>query len=142
MPSTVFDIFSNKFDWFYYVGIQFNIPVINWAKTAGVGKVINLQKSILEAQESDFEKGNKIAIQEKLNEITRIENLLVLDRQITDRYQNLTQTLRVQLMNGTITIYDFIKQQNDEVMSKINQEVHAIQLIKAKYELKAMKGTL
>lgn len=139
---TTFDIFSNNFDWFYFVGINFRIPVINWAKTAGVGNIIKLQKSILMAQESDFEKSNKIAIQEKLNEIRRIENLLVLDNQITEKYKSLTATYRIQLMNGTITAYDFIKQQNDEIQSLISREVHSIQLLKAKYELLALKGNL
>lgn len=139
---TTFDIFNNNFDWFYFVGLYVRIPVINWAKTAGVGNIINLQKSILEAQESDFEKANKIEIQEKLNEIKRIENLLILDNQITQKYKDITATYRIQLSNGTITVYDFIKQQNDEIQSLMNQEVHAIQLLKAKYELQALKGKL
>ncbi len=139
---TTFNIFSNKFDWFYYVGLTFRIPVINWARTAGVGNIINLQKSILEAQKSDFEKENKIAIQEKLNEIQRLEELVRLDKKITDKYEAITATYRIQLVNGTITVYDYIKQQNDEIQSLINQEVHTFQLLKAKYELKALKGKL
>ena len=139
---TTFDVFSNKFGWFYYVGIFFRVPVINWAKTTGVGNIINLQKSILEAQKSDFEKENKIAIQEKLNEIQRIEELLRLDKQITDKYKEITATYRIQLVNGSITVYDYIKQQNDEIQSLISQELHAFQLLKAKYELKALKGKL
>jgi len=46
------------------------------------------------------------------------------------------------LLNGTITAFDFIKQQNDELQSLINHEVHSIQLLKAKYELMALKGKL
>lgn len=137
-----FDFFSNSFDWYYFVGINLNIPVINWAKTTGVGRIINLQKSILEAKKSDFEKGNQIEIQEKINEIKRIENLLVLDKQIIDKYQELTATYRTQLLNGIVTVYDYLKQQNDETNSLINQEVHRIQLLKAKYELMALKGEL
>ena len=139
---TTFDIFSNNFDWFYFAGLKLDIPIINWAKTAGVGNIILLQKSILEAQKSDFEKANGIDIQEKLNEIKRIENLLLLDSRITEKYKSLTTTYRTQLLNGTITAYDFIKQQNDEIQSLINQEVHKIQLLKAKYELIALKGRL
>ena len=139
---STFNLFSNQFDWFYYVGIFFRVPVINWAKTTGVGNIINFQKSILEAQQSDFEKENKISIQEKLNEIRRIEEMLRLDKQITDKYKEITATYRIQLANGSITVYDYIKQQNDEIQSLINQELHAFQLLKAKYELKALKGKL
>jgi len=139
---TTLNIFSNQFDWFYYVGLYFRVPVINWARTAGVGNIINLQKSILQAQQSDFEKENKIAIQEKLNEIQRIEELLRLDKQITGKYKEITDTYRIQLANGSITVYDYIRQQNDEIQSLINQELHAFQLLKAKYELKALKGKL
>jgi len=137
-----FNIFSDKFQWNYILGIKFNIPVIAWAKTMGVGNIINLQKKILESQERDFEKSNQVAIEDKWNEIQKIENLLVLDKQITKKYESITETSKVQLLNGMITAYDFIKQQNDELQSLINQEVHLMQLLKAKFEFLALKGEL
>ncbi|MCL2290020.1 MAG: TolC family protein [Bacteroidetes bacterium] len=137
-----FNIFSNRFDWNYIVGIKFNVPVIDWIKTTGVGNIINLQKKILEAQERDFEKSNQIAIEEKWNEIQKIENLIVLDKQITEKHKDITETSKIQLLNGIITAYDFIKQQNDELQSLIKQEVHLMQLLKAKFELLALKGEL
>lgn len=137
-----YDIFSNKFDWFYIVGLKFNIPIIAWAKTMGVGDIINLQKSIVSSQQTDFEKANKIAIQEKLNEVKKIQNLLELDKKITEKYKVITQTFSTQLLNGTITAYDFVKHQNDELQSLMNQELHSVQLLKAQYELMALKGML
>jgi outer membrane protein TolC len=137
-----YDIFSNKFDWFYLTGVKLKIPLIDWAKTTGIGNIINLQKSIVASQEADFEKSNKIAIQEKLNEIKKIENLLLLDEKITQKYKDITQTVSTQLLNGTITAYDFIKYKNNEVQSLISQEVHHFQLLKAKYELLGLKGKL
>ncbi len=137
-----YNLLSNDFDWFYAVGLKFNIPLIDWAKFKGVSDIIGLQKSILESQEADFTKGNQIAIQEKLNEIKRIEHLLVLDEQITQKYKEMRQTASTQLLNGTITAIDFIKQQNDETLSITAREVHNIQLLKAKYELMALKGNL
>ena len=122
--------------------MKFNVPLIDWAKTKGVSDIITLQKSILESQESDFTKANQIAIQEKLNEINRIEHLLVLDEQIIQKYQEMRETANTQLLNGTITTIDFIKQQNDETQSVMAKEVHSIQLLKAKYELMALKGQL
>lgn len=137
-----FNIFSNQFDWFYIAGVNLNVPLIHWAKTKGVSDIINLQKSIVKSQKSDFEKSNKISIQEKLNEIKRLEKLLELDNQITEQQKKITSACKTQLLNGTITTYDFIKQQNDEIQSLINQEMHNIQLLKAKYELLALKGKL
>ena len=137
-----FNIFSNKFAWSYIFGINFNIPIIAWVKTMGVGNIINLQKKILESQERDFEKSNQVAIEEKWNEIRKIENLIVLDEKITERYKLITETLKMQLLHGTITAYDFIKQQNDELQSLINREMHLMQLLKAKFEFLALKGEL
>jgi outer membrane protein TolC len=137
-----FNLFSDKFEWSYIVGIKFNIPVIAWAKTMGVGNIINLQKKILESQERDFEKSNQIAIEEKWNEINKIENLIVLDEQITEKNRFITETFKIQLLYGTITAYDFIKQQNDELQALINREVHLMQLLKAKFEFLALKGEL
>jgi len=137
-----FNFFSNKFAWNYIAGIKFNVPIIAWVKTVGIGNIINLQKEILEAQERDFEKSNQIAIEEKWNEIQKIENLIVLDKQITEKHKSITETSKIQLLNGIITAYDFIKQQNDELQSLISQEVHLMQLLKAKFEFLALKGEL
>lgn len=137
-----YQFYFNKPDWYYMAGVYLRIPVIDWAKTSGLGKVINIQKSILESQEQDFRKSNQIAIQEKVNEIRRIDKLLELDRSITEKYAGLTKTYSSQLANGTITVYDYIRQRNDELQSLMNQEIHNIQLLKAKYELLALKGLL
>ncbi|MBO4645958.1 MAG: TolC family protein [Bacteroidales bacterium] len=137
-----YNLLDPNFKWFYAVGLKFTIPLIDWARSKGVSDIINLQKSILESQESDFRKANQIAIQEKINEINRIEHLLILDEQITQKYQEIKQTASTQLLNGTITAIDYIKQQNDELQSVIAMEVHTIQLLKAKYELMALKGKL
>jgi outer membrane protein TolC len=137
-----FNFFLNKFEFSYIFGLKFNIPVIAWVKTVGIGNIINLQKKILESQERDFEKSNKIAIEDKWNEIQKIENLFVLDKKITEKYKTITETFKIQLLHGKITAYDFIKQQNDELQSLINQEVHLMQLLKAKFEFVALKGEL
>ena len=137
-----YNLLSTKADWFYAVGVKFIVPLIDWAKTKGVSDIIDLQTSILESQQADFTKANQIAIQEKLNEVKRIEQLLVLDEQIIQKYQEIKQTANTQLLNGTITVIDFIKQQNDELQAIIGKEVHNIQLLKAKYELLALKGKL
>ncbi|MBO4654729.1 MAG: TolC family protein [Bacteroidales bacterium] len=137
-----YNYFNPNFKWYYEVGVRLNVPLIDWAKSTGVSNVINLQKAILSSQENDFAKGNNIAIQEKRFEIQRIEDMLKLDKRITEKQKEITNAFSIQLMNGTITAYDYIKQQNDETQSLINQEVHAIQLLKAKYELLALTGRL
>ena len=134
--------YLNQNQWYYMAGVHLHVPVIEWAKTSGVGKVINIQKEILQSKEQDFRKSNQIAIQDKLNEIHRIEQLLVLDEQITAKYKNLSKTSSSQLVNGTITAIDYIRQHNDELQSLMNQELHSIQLLKAKYELLALRGQI
>lgn len=137
-----YQYYFNKPDWYYMAGVNLKVPLIDWARTTGVGKVIDIQKSILKSQEEDFKKSNQIAIQDKLNEINRIEKLLVLDREIAEKYKAVTKTYSSQLVNGTITAIDYIRQHNDEMQSLMNQELHNIQLLKAKYELLALKGQL
>ncbi len=137
-----YQFYFNRPDWYYIAGVSVRIPVIDWAKTSGVGKVINIQKQILESQEEDFKKSNQIAIEDKLHEIERLEHLIELDKVINAKYASLTQTYSSQLTNGTITVNDYIRQYNDELQSLMNQEVHSIQLIKAKYEMMALRGQL
>jgi len=137
-----YQFYFSRPDWYYMAGVTLKIPVIDWAKTTGLGKVVTMQKQILESQEADFRKSNDIAIQDKRNEIKRIENLLVLDKKIAEKYQSLTKTYSSQLSNGTITAIDYIRQHNDELQFLMNQELHSIQLLKAKYELLTLQGAL
>lgn len=137
-----YQFYFNRPDWYYMAGVNLRVPLVDWARTTGVGKVIDIQKSILKSQEEDFKKSNQIAIQDKLNEINRIEKLLVLDKEIAEKYKSVTMTYSSQLVNGTITAIDYIRQHNDEMQSLMNQELHNIQLLKAKYELLALKGQL
>ena len=137
-----YQFYFSRPDWYYMAGVSLRIPVIDWAKSSGVAKVIGIQKQILESQEADFKKSNQIAIQEKLNEIKRLEHLIQLDKAINEKYAELTKTYSSQLANGTITVTDYIRQHNDELTSRMNQEIHNIQLLKTKYELMALRGEL
>ena len=137
-----YNIFQNQFKWFYQVGVNFKVPLISWAKTVGIGDIVMLQRQILQSQEFDFRTLNAMKIKEKSNEIMKLENLLSLDEKITQKYAEITATYKIQLMNGTITAYDYIKQQNDELQSLINKEMHNMQLLKAKFEMLALQGRL
>lgn len=137
-----YNFFDNNFKWFYQVGVNFKVPLISWAKTVGVGDIVMLQRQILESQRTEFKVFNSMKIQEKSNEIIKLENLLLLDQKITQKYAEITAAYKIQLLNGTITAYDYIKQQNDELQSLINQEVHSMQLLKAKFEMLALQGKL
>ena len=137
-----YQFYLSRPDWYYLAGVTLKVPLIDWARSSGFGKVIDIQKEVLASQEADFRKSNMISIQEKQNEIIRIEKLIQLDSSITAKYAELTKTYSGQLANGTITVFDYIKQHNDELQSRMNQELHHIQLLKAKYELMALKGIL
>lgn len=137
-----YNFFNNNFEWYYHVGLKLNVPIISWAKTVGIGDIIHLQKKLIESKQSDFSRYNQIAIQEKINEIHKMEDLLLLDLQIIQKYNELTDSYQRQLENGFITVYDYIKQQNDELQSLIKKEVHSMQLLKAQYELLGLKGLL
>ncbi len=137
-----YQFYLSRPDWYYLTGVTLKVPLIDWARSSGFGKVIDIQKEILRSQEDDFKKSNMISIQEKQNEISRLEKLVQLDSTITTKYAELTKTYSGQLANGTITVFDYIKQHNDELQSRMNQELHHIQLLKAKYELMALKGKL
>ena len=137
-----YQFYLSRPDWYYLAGVTLKVPLIDWARSSGFGKVIDIQKEVLASQEADFRKSNMISIKEKQNEIVRIEKLIQLDSSITAKYAELTKTYSGQLANGTVTVFDYIKQHNDELQSRMNQELHHIQLLKAKYELMALKGIL
>ncbi len=135
-----YDIFSNQFDWFYMVGARIKVPITPWFTASGVEEGVQLQKKLLASKESDFTKFNTIKIEEKGNEIAKIEAQLALDHKIINKHAEIIKIAKVQLLNGEITAYDFIQQRSAEMEAQLQKEVHALLLIQAKYELMGLLG--
>jgi outer membrane protein TolC len=104
----------------------------NWNGNKNEKKILGLQAEMLKSQQETFDKNLKINSQKELSEVAKISRLLEQDQQIIDIRAKITKTTASQLTNGVITSSDYIARLNEETLARLNQEIHKIQLIKAK----------
>lgn len=104
----------------------------NWNQNKNEKQILSIQNDILRSQQETFDKNLKISSQKDLAEVMKYTEMLAQDEQIIALRKKITRTASSQLDNGVITSSDYISRLNEETMSRLNLEIHKIQLIKAK----------
>jgi outer membrane protein TolC len=104
----------------------------NWNQNKNEKQILSIRNDILRSQQETFDKNLKISSQRDLGEIMKFTELLAQDEKIIALRIKITKTASSQLDNGVITSSDYITRLNEETQSKLNMEIHKIQLIKAK----------
>jgi len=104
----------------------------NWNQNKNEKQILTIQNDLLKSQQETFDKNLKISSQKDLGEILKYTELVAQDSQIIGLRQKITKTASSQLDNGVITSSDYIARLNEETQSRLNFEVHKVQLIKAK----------
>ncbi|MDP1623466.1 MAG: TolC family protein [Bacteroidales bacterium] len=104
----------------------------NWNQNKNEKQLLAIQNDMLQSQQDTFNKNLKISSQKDISEVLKFTELLTQDEQIIALRVKITQTASSQFDNGVISPSDYILRLNEETQSRLNLEIHKIQLIKAK----------
>jgi outer membrane protein TolC len=104
----------------------------NWNMNKNEKQILSIQNDILKTQQETFDKNLRISSRKDLGEVMKFTELLTQDTQIITLREKITRAASSQLDNGVITSSDYIARLNEETQSRLNLEIHKIQLIKAK----------
>ncbi len=128
------NMLSNEFDRFYLVGLKLSWKIFDWNHINHKNDVLGFKSEIINTEEDNFLLNLKSSLQRNLTEIDKTEELLSKDEQIILIQEKITQTAKLQLEQGAISASDYIDKLKSENESKLNFEIHKIQLIKAKID--------
>ena len=137
-----FDMLSNEFDFFYFVGAQISWSPFNWNKSQREKKILSLQDQIINTQKEAFDKNLKIDLKSKLFEIKKYEELIIKDIEIIELRKKISKTASSKFDNGIITSSNYIEKVNAETQAQLNLQTHKIQLIIAKINYLTSIGKL
>ncbi len=136
------NMLSDDFQSFYMVGAKLTWNLWNWNQTRNDKKIIALQKDLLHFSRDTYQKNIKIAYQKDVAEIEKFTELILKDLEIIQLKTKITKNSSAQFDNGYITSSDYLNDVNAETQSKINYEVHKIQLVKARFDYMVNLGKL
>jgi outer membrane protein TolC len=126
------NMLDNDFMPWWLFGAKLTWTPWNWNENKNEKQIITLQNDILRTQQETFEKNLRVSSQKDLGEILKFTEMISQDNTMIALREKITKTASSQLDNGVITSSDFISRLNEETQSRLNLEIHKIQLIKAK----------
>jgi len=101
---------------------------------------LSLQQMLVDNNKQIFDINLKAALDEELDDISKLEKLLALDEKIVKAKTAIRNSSSSQLENGVITSSDYIIDLNAETQAQFSLHLHQIQLIMAKESYKTTLG--
>lgn len=131
---------SDEFDSYYMLGARLSWNIFDWKASRRNQRKFNIQKEIIDTQESSFKKNQLVDLKKELNNISKFEILISKDDAIVELKEEVVRSSKSQLENGIITSSDYLEELNKEVQAKLNREYHQIQLSQSIAECKRILG--
>lgn len=136
------NMLSSDFDTYYSIGMGVKWNIHDWKKTQRDVQSIELQKEIIESKELDFSRNIRLALEQYKQETEKLRRIMEQDLKLILLQENISKSSSSKLDNGTITVSDYIKDINAEIVAKITFETHKIQLQEAIEVCKIIQGQL
>ena len=134
------NMLQNEFDWFYIAGAKLTWSLSSLYSYGNEKEINEINKKNIEAQKQTFLLNTNISIKQQLQEIGKLKQLIVVDKEIIDIRTSVKESAKAQLENGVITSNDFIRELNAEDTAIQNMAIHKTQLLLAQYYYQITTG--
>lgn len=134
------NMFNNKFDTYYSLGLGFSWNVLDWKTTRKQQQILKFQQDIVQTKQESFIRNIDLASDQQIKQIDQITELLKSDQDLIQIRERITKTSASKLENGAITMADYIQDLNAETTAKLMLETRKIQLKEARIKLINIRG--
>lgn len=131
---------KNEFQWFYIGGVKLSIPIMSHFTKQKEKKLIKIQEQIVDIQKENFLNSNRQLLVQQKNEVEKYRQLVATDAEIVLLRTKIKENASFKLENGIITSTDYITELNAENQSMLNQKLHEIQWLQARYNYQLILG--
>lgn len=123
-----FNLFDNDFQAFYLAGIRASWNFWNWNTSSREKQIIEANKTIVNSQEAAFNRNILIASRKYLNEIERLNEIILADDKIIELREKVVKVSSNQMENGAITASEYLTEFTQLLIAKQNKVIHRIEL--------------
>ena len=131
---------KNEFQWFYIGGVKLSIPIMSHFTKQKEKNLIKIQEQIVDMQKENFLNSNRQLLVQQKNEVEKYRQLVATDTEIVLLRTKIKENASFKLENGIITSTDYITELNAENQSMLNQKLHEIQWLQARYNYQLILG--
>ncbi len=137
-----FNMLSNEFDSFYYVGAKLSWDLWDWGEVKKQQEILSIQGSILDNQKDQILQDLDLLIDQRKSSIDRINKQLQNDKKIVELYKKILDASSSKLDNGVITTTDYLSDVYKLYQAQIDMENRNIQKMKLNAELQIVTGSI
>lgn len=134
------NVLKNSFDAFAVGGIRFSFPLGSLYTYQNNKKIMELNRSELEADKEAFILNTKTALTKEANAIGKYTQLLQQDDEIIALRNQVIRSALAQLENGVITTHEYITQLNAAHLAQQIKNLHQVQLLNAQVNYQTISG--
>lgn len=125
---------------YYYTGIRLNWNISSFYTYQKEKSLLGLSMRGFDIQKETFLLNTSLTISQQSEEVEKFRGLISSDNEIVKLRVSIKATTEAQLINGTVTTFDFLTQINAEDQARQNLALHQVQLLYAQYNLLITKG--
>lgn len=130
----------NEFKGYYLFGVGVSWNAFDWKNTSRQKQILQLQQEMTQNQEATFIQNIDLLLVQQKEQITKLNTMLENDKKMVALRTDITKAAASKFENETITASDYIQELQSETVSKLNYELHKIQLNEAQEKYNIIKG--
>ena len=134
------NLLVNEFQTYYLGGLRLNWNLSGLWNIQRDRKISELNMRMVDVQQQIFELNTRIAANQFLSEISKLDALIRLDEEIVVLRKQIRQAAQAQLDNGVISANDYLRELNAEDQASQNLLLHKIQRTLAQYNYSSAYG--
>lgn len=138
-PNTL-NFFETDWNTYYIIGGRITWKFWDWNINKRQRQVLNLNQEIIRAEQENFEKNLNNQMTRQLAEIALIRQSIATDRQLLLLQEEITKSSARQFELGTVTATDYLTELNNLIHSRLQLELHQVQLAKAQITFQTLSG--
>lgn len=130
----------DEFKGYYMLGVGVSWNAFDWENTSRQKEILQVQQEMLKNQEATFIQNIELLLVQQKEQIAKLETMLENDNKMVALRTDITKSAASKLENETITASDYVRELQAETISKLNKELHKIQLNQAREKYNLIKG--
>lgn len=137
-----FDAFNDDLHLYWMVGLRAQWSFRNWRNSEKKNQIIQLEKDKIDADQDAFIRQVNAQLLQIESNIKAINQQIELDKQLAELREEIVEEKKSQLNQGVITSTEYVTELNAWNRTRLNLEIHKVQLVQANYEYLTQKGIL
>jgi len=134
------NILENKFGPWYITGLRFSWSLGSLYGLKNKKSTLGLSRRSIEADRETFMLNTRLDLTLQDGQIIKYTELLQQDDEAIALRAAVTRSAEAQLVNGVITTHEYIQKLNAEHLARQTKDLHRVQLLQTRYNLKFISG--